>query len=179
MRLAKLQQYLVDLENLDEREEWDAGLDRIRKIQSAIRSGHLSGRKTDFRVARDSICKSLESAVNAHEAATRASDELAIRQEMSTSTRRIIEKLDQDILDSASFIDEEAFEDEKANLSDQLDRLISERNRTVSELEKVESDWPELSELERIARIQSETSLSLVEEILEEVKRIHSGVDDA
>ena len=179
MRLTKFQRRLAHLADVAASEEWHEGLDQVRKIEVVIQAGHLSGGKPDFRVARDAIHKSLQSAADAHQATARAADELAIRQETSTSTRRIIEELDQDILDSASFIEDEAYEDEKDDLSQQLDRLISQRNQVVNDLEKVESEWPALRELERIARMQSETSLSLIEEILEEVERIHGGVDDA
>ena len=179
MRLAKFQRYLADLEDATAREEWDEGLGSVRRIEAAIQAGYLSGGQSDARVARDAIYKSLKSAVDAHQAASRAADELALRQETSTSTRQLIEELDQDILGHASFIEKEAYGDEKNHLSQQLDRLISQRNEVVDDLEKVESDWPELRELERMARIQSEVSLSLIEDLLEEVERIHSGADDA
>ena len=46
----------------------------------------------------------------------------------------------------------------------------SGRNKIVDGLERVEADWSELSELERIAEIQSTFLLSLIDEILAGLK---------
>ena len=125
MRLSKFQRHLANLQAAVTGAEWGEGLDRVRSIEAAVEAGYLSDGQSDSRVARDAICRALRSAVDAHQAASRAADELATRQETSTSTRQTIGELDQDILTSSSFIEDEAREDEKANLSELLNRLVS------------------------------------------------------
>ena len=128
MRLVTFRKHLSLLDERARKVEWVDAIERIGHIEAEIESGRLSGSRRASRLARNSILEALSAALDAHKVVLDVSNELTSRKKASRDGRRFVEEVEKDVRDMSSFIQKEAYEDEKIAFGLQLNRLRSEQD---------------------------------------------------